>query len=121
LTNDEHHIHQRHTYSNFPSKHADIPLLHSFPTRRSSDLISHVDREKSQPWPAILITIVTTISRPRLLLRILRPTRHLRPIRHRLDRKSTRLNSSHLGSSYAVFCLKKKIGDRTTKLIDHPD
>src|SRR5262245_62452786 len=24
------------------------------------------------------------------------------------DRKSTRLNSSHLGSSYAVFCLKKK-------------
>src|SRR5205814_10397390 len=26
----------------------------------------------------------------------------------RLDRKSTRLNSSHLGTSYAVFCLKKK-------------
>src|SRR5688500_19477021 len=26
----------------------------------------------------------------------------------RLDRKSTRLNSSHLVSSYAVFCLKKK-------------
>src|SRR5947199_4022930 len=24
-----------------------------------------------------------------------------------LDRKSTRLNSSHLGMSYAVFCLKK--------------
>src|SRR5438045_7844489 len=27
---------------------------------------------------------------------------------HREDRKSTRLNSSHLGISYAVFCLKKK-------------
>src|SRR5205814_10518469 len=27
-----------------------------------------------------------------------------------LDRKSTRLNSSHLGISYAVFCLKKKKG-----------
>src|ERR1035438_816972 len=26
----------------------------------------------------------------------------------RIDRKSTRLNSSHLGISYAVFCLKKK-------------
>src|SRR5256885_4069991 len=26
-----------------------------------------------------------------------------------LDRKSTRLNSSHLVISYAVFCLKKKI------------
>src|SRR5205814_8585446 len=30
---------------------------------------------------------------------------HHRDVR---DRKSTRLNSSHLGISYAVFCLKKK-------------
>src|SRR3712207_6960503 len=29
--------------------------------------------------------------------------------RHTLDRKSTRLNSSHANISYAVFCLKKKI------------
>src|SRR5258705_5895443 len=29
------------------------------------------------------------------------------------DRKSTRLNSSHLGISYAVFCLKKKTDKRT--------
>src|SRR5256885_11037593 len=29
-----------------------------------------------------------------------------------LDRKSTRLNSSHLVISYAVFCLKKKILER---------
>src|SRR5690554_2925268 len=28
--------------------------------------------------------------------------------RHRGDRKSTRLNSSHVRISYAVFCLKKK-------------
>src|SRR5437899_3445779 len=28
------------------------------------------------------------------------------------DRKSTRLNSSHLGISYAVFCLKKKNKER---------
>src|SRR6202171_6727770 len=27
---------------------------------------------------------------------------------HVIDRKSTRLNSSHLAISYAVFCLKKK-------------
>src|SRR5690606_40837397 len=27
---------------------------------------------------------------------------------HRIDRKSTRLNSSHVKISYAVFCLKKK-------------
>src|SRR3712207_8523242 len=30
------------------------------------------------------------------------------PIAHLLDRKSTRLNSSHANISYAVFCLKKK-------------
>src|SRR5262245_65751921 len=30
-----------------------------------------------------------------------------RIVRHLQDRKSTRLNSSHLGISYAVFCLKK--------------
>src|SRR5258705_9501141 len=35
-----------------------------------------------------------------------------------LDRKSTRLNSSHLGISYAVFCLKKnKIGEHHTEEI----
>src|SRR5699024_12446222 len=31
-----------------------------------------------------------------------------RPARRRRDRKSTRLNSSHVSISYAVFCLKKK-------------
>src|SRR5437868_8956806 len=30
----------------------------------------------------------------------------------REDRKSTRLNSSHVSISYAVFCLKKKINGR---------
>src|SRR5262245_64679748 len=30
------------------------------------------------------------------------------------DRKSTRLNSSHLGISYAVFCLKKKNKEQPT-------
>src|SRR3712207_7433727 len=30
------------------------------------------------------------------------------PRRHPVDRKSTRLNSSHANISYAVFCLKKK-------------
>src|SRR3712207_8384371 len=35
-----------------------------------------------------------------------RPRGHLEPAG--LDRKSTRLNSSHANISYAVFCLKKK-------------
>src|SRR5699024_12162872 len=34
-----------------------------------------------------------------------------------LDRKSTRLNSSHVSISYAVFCLKKKI-DKEVTLLD---
>src|SRR5256885_8243325 len=46
------------------------------------------------------------------------------PIRAELteDRKSTRLNSSHLVISYAVFCLKKKknttLTDQTTRTED---
>src|SRR5256885_13216013 len=37
-----------------------------------------------------------------------------------LDRKSTRLNSSHLEISYAVFCLKKKINLRTNLVKREP-
>src|SRR5688500_20194371 len=33
----------------------------------------------------------------------------------RRDRKSTRLNSSHLVSSYAVFCVKKKIQNKNVR------
>src|SRR5262245_63021047 len=43
------------------------------------------------------------LARPRLQ-RLALPRRRQEP----RDRKSTRLNSSHLGISYAVFCLKKK-------------
>src|ERR1039458_3102542 len=49
------------------------------------------------------------------LFRSPKPSLKWRPARPRrtnnwspIDRKSTRLNSSHLGISYAVFCLKKK-------------
>src|SRR5215467_15402912 len=60
----------------------------------------------------------TTLFRPRVLQRAGRRHRdrdarahRLRAVRAHLvqrDRKSTRLNSSHLVISYAVFCLKKK-------------
>src|SRR5207249_8175417 len=62
--------------------------LHSFPTRRSSDLNSRSF--------ACRASIRTPIAGS------------LGPIP--LDRKSTRLNSSHVSISYAVFCLKKKSG-----------
>src|SRR4051812_50043892 len=39
-----------------------------------------------------------------------------------VDRKSTRLNSSHMSISYAVFCLKKKKtqNSKNTRLTDRP-
>src|SRR5258705_5783073 len=37
-----------------------------------------------------------------------------------LDRKSTRLNSSHLGISYAVFCFKKKLYARHQRAVQSP-
>src|SRR5436309_8241519 len=40
--------------------------------------------------------------------------RHDVDLRHR-DRKSTRLNSSHVKISYAVFCLKKKKKKKKTR------
>src|SRR5256885_9510701 len=41
------------------------------------------------------------------------------PARRR-DRKSTRLNSSHLVISYAVFCLKKKKNTTQRSYVSHP-
>src|SRR3712207_8312000 len=41
-------------------------------------------------------------------LQFITVARGQKPATLRLDRKSTRLNSSHANISYAVFCLKKK-------------
>src|SRR5690554_7670553 len=43
------------------------------------------------------------------VLNYLKATGHQLGLLNALDRKSTRLNSSHVRISYAVFCLKKKI------------
>src|SRR5439155_25693283 len=82
--------------------------LHSFPTRCSSDLSGDQGRPprstptRSEPSGAC--------SRPcwrrRRLATLLSAARPLRSSSG--DRKSTRLNSSHVAISYAVFCLKKK-------------
>src|SRR3712207_8574165 len=42
----------------------------------------------------------------------------LRRVPQTLDRKSTRLNSSHANISYAVFCLKKKKKKNTNRIYD---
>src|ERR1035438_1575164 len=47
-------------------------------------------------------------------------TRHISEF-DRTDRKGTRLNSSHLGISYAVFCLKNKLHNRDSVQVVDPD
>src|SRR5690606_36906190 len=45
-------------------------------------------------------------------MKIIQDLQGNRPIILRVDRKSTRLNSSHVKISYAVFALKKKVSNR---------
>src|SRR5207245_11764556 len=70
--------------------------LHSFPTRRSSDLFAIIPQAAARPRrgpPASFFLASSSSAAGRSRCR---------------DRKSTRLNSSHGSISYAVFCLKKK-------------
>src|SRR5690606_42063502 len=85
--------------------------LHSFPTRRSSDLerlqlrdfrcFESADLEFD---PSLTWIVGPNASGKTSLLEAIYFLGHGRS----LDRKSTRLNSSHVKISYAVFCLKKK-------------
>src|SRR5438876_6241676 len=73
-------------------KHTAAHLaLHSFPTRRSSDLLFPLGPGRLQ------FTDQAGAGVPFVRCPL------------SIDRKSTRLNSSHPSISYAVFCLKKKI------------
>src|SRR5207248_10164765 len=73
--------------------------LHSFPTRRSSDLgANQLGRPSTSHQPTL------RLGRRRRLLDELNDFVNV----GERDRKSTRLNSSHRTNSYAVFCSKKK-------------
>src|SRR5438445_6395031 len=69
--------------------------LHSFPTRRSSDLYLKTSGRKADR-----VALVVKYAKAQGLYRT--------SVSPDPDRKSTRLNSSHANISYAVFCLKKK-------------
>src|SRR5207245_11473070 len=89
------------SFSFHRSHHPHAP--HSFPTRRSSDLPSH-----RRVVPAVLVAQPGARIQ---LVTVRRPRARTAPRSTRtswIDRKSTRLNSSHGSISYAVFCLKKK-------------
>src|SRR5438874_12952941 len=78
------------------SYYGDHRDLHSFPTRRSSDLCQRLGKKEGRD----------AVATPG------RGPDGGEGVEHALgaatDRKSTRLNSSHVEISYAVFCLKKK-------------
>src|SRR5690625_8000716 len=84
--------------------HGNLPHLHSFPTRRSSDLSAATANRRAIGFD------------PQRYIRL--QSQHIQERREQIggklylelggDRKSTRLNSSHVASSYAVFCLRKK-------------
>src|SRR5207302_6234297 len=88
--------------------------LHSFPTPRSSDLVHHASHIADKP----LVTVsCPSLSRELLESELFGHVRgsftgavrdHWGKVKAAEDRKSTRLNSSHVKISYAVFCLKKK-------------
>src|SRR5436305_10678465 len=73
-----------------------------FPTRRSSDLLS-ANPLKVERMRALGATVE------------LRGADFDEAKEAAKDRKSTRLNSSHVRISYAVFCLKKKKKKKNTK------
>src|SRR5690606_40942312 len=95
--------------------------LPSFPTRRSSDLIlsslALLARLTARLEGAAahhvmrLVLASLTLNLARYVLLLLGGEGFIHeasPPQKREDRKSTRLNSSHVKISYAVFCLQKK-------------
>src|SRR2546422_9643602 len=61
-----------------------------------------------EPAPHAQLARARVLGVPARIPAALRGRRPVARVRARLDRKSTRLNSSHGYISYAVFCLKKK-------------
>src|SRR5699024_12222861 len=84
--------------------------LHSFPTRRSSDLVvaRYIPKENRGKAFGLIGSIVAMgegvgPAIGGMIAHYIHWSYHSTK-----DRKSTRLNSSHVSISYAVFCLKKK-------------
>src|SRR5690606_40819990 len=86
-----------------------LPALPSLPTRRSSDLECVISADSEV---AIIARKEVALIARGCTIRNAGGAGVLvyESGRAELDRKSTRLNSSHVKSSYAVFCLKKKRG-----------
>src|SRR5439155_24843877 len=94
------------TFSFFLLSYRPTPLLTLFPYTTLSDL-----PDRRTPSGACSGDCIPGgVERERDASVVLRPLFGRHPVDHQRhqDRKSTRLNSSHVAISYAVFCLKKK-------------
>src|SRR5699024_11492051 len=105
----------------FVSLAPHTPILLSFPTRRSSDLLPDSAFKASDlllllQMPEIMEKFHFEENDLSLIhfwihdanIKQAIDGQHLTDELQTPDRKSTRLNSSHVSISYAVFCLKKK-------------
>src|SRR5690606_41889646 len=99
-----------------PEGTAEHTHLPAFPTRRSSDLGSSGSVPRgvpSAPTVSFSTRASACFNRRSQCSRSASPRSYMVMLSSsstspRSDRKSTRLNSSHVKISYAVFCLKKK-------------
>src|SRR5690606_39760376 len=96
----------------------DLRQLQSFPTRRSSDLPVMVGEKGGRKTPAFVKESLHHVGQQAEETGALDRLGEfaLLLLADGGDRKSTRLNSSHVKISYAVFCLKKKLVKRVRRI-----
>src|SRR5690625_6196190 len=70
-------------------------LIHIEESRYKTELMAFLEKVEHFSFPVEVINVYEEVAK--------RFWKY-----HQTDRKSTRLNSSHVAISYAVFCLKKK-------------
>src|SRR5690348_18214787 len=91
--------------------------LHSFPTRRSSDLATFLQFAGERVAKLTEESAAGRWDEVASIAHAIKSSAMLATSSQR-DRKSTRLNSSHPSTSYAVFCLKKKKSLASSKSLE---
>src|SRR2546426_4114864 len=82
---------------------------HFVPPRHLEAILAQRESGRTPPWsPEMSIEEMDKNGIAAAIVSLVQPGIWLGGMENSRDRKSTRLNSSHLVISYAVFCLKKK-------------
>src|SRR5437763_12164678 len=85
------------------SLHDALPILRSQPIENDRQTALWIKRSMMPKRAVTLVVILLSLGMIYYFEEVYKPA-----VERRIDRKSTRLNSSHRCISYAVFCLKKK-------------